>query len=79
MGDPVLHIELRRWADVFVIAPLDANTLAKIRHAFSAFASDANGALTVCARAVAMDYVIISCRAWRAVGTSPNRCSSHLR
>ena len=30
MKDPVLHIELRRWADVMVIAPLDANTLAKI-------------------------------------------------
>lgn len=30
MGDPVLHIELRRWADVFVVAPLDANTLAKL-------------------------------------------------
>ncbi|KAH7730222.1 flavoprotein [Aphelenchoides avenae] len=29
-GDPVLHIELRKWADAFVIAPLDANTLAKI-------------------------------------------------
>jgi len=28
-GDPVLHIELRRWADLFLIAPLDANTLAK--------------------------------------------------
>ncbi len=30
MGDPVLHIELRNWADVLVIAPLDANTLAKL-------------------------------------------------
>lgn len=30
MNDPVLHIELRRWADLMVIAPLDANTLAKI-------------------------------------------------
>jgi phosphopantothenoylcysteine decarboxylase len=29
-GDPVLHIELRRWADVLVVAPLDANTLAKL-------------------------------------------------
>jgi phosphopantothenoylcysteine decarboxylase len=29
-GDRVLHIELRKWADVFVIAPLDANTLAKL-------------------------------------------------
>ena len=31
-GDPVLHIELRRWADVFVIAPLDANTLGKLAY-----------------------------------------------
>src|SRR5262249_10521669 len=29
-GDPVLHIELRKWADVLVVAPLDANTLAKL-------------------------------------------------
>lgn len=29
-GDPVLHIELRNWADLLVIAPLDANTLAKL-------------------------------------------------
>lgn len=28
--DPVLHIELRRWADILVIAPLTANTLTKI-------------------------------------------------
>lgn len=30
MTDDVLHIELRRWADLMLIAPLDANTLAKI-------------------------------------------------
>lgn len=29
-NDPVLHIELRRWAEVFVVAPFDANTLAKL-------------------------------------------------
>ncbi|XP_055600183.1 phosphopantothenoylcysteine decarboxylase [Uranotaenia lowii] len=29
-GDPVLHIELGKWADVMVLAPLDANSLAKI-------------------------------------------------
>ncbi|MBM3978951.1 MAG: phosphopantothenoylcysteine decarboxylase [Planctomycetes bacterium] len=29
-GDAVRHIELRNWADVFVLAPLDANTLAKL-------------------------------------------------
>lgn len=30
MGDPVLHIELRNWADIIVVAPLSAHTLAKI-------------------------------------------------
>lgn len=29
-GDPVKHIELRDWADILLLAPLDANTLAKI-------------------------------------------------
>jgi len=29
-GDPVQHIDLRKWAHVMVIAPLTANTLAKI-------------------------------------------------
>lgn len=29
-NDPILHIELREWADIFVIAPLTANTLAKM-------------------------------------------------
>ncbi|GJN88086.1 hypothetical protein Rhopal_001042-T1 [Rhodotorula paludigena] len=32
IGDPVLHIELRRWADVVLVAPCSANTLAKITH-----------------------------------------------
>lgn len=30
VGDPVLHIDLRKWADLFLIAPLDANTMAKM-------------------------------------------------
>lgn len=29
-GDPVLHIDLRKWADLLVIAPLSANSLAKM-------------------------------------------------
>ncbi|GMT08707.1 hypothetical protein PFISCL1PPCAC_4 [Pristionchus fissidentatus] len=29
-GDPVLHIELRKWADGMLIAPLDANSMGKI-------------------------------------------------
>ena len=28
-GDPVLHIAFRQWAELLVVAPLDANTLAK--------------------------------------------------
>jgi phosphopantothenoylcysteine synthetase/decarboxylase len=30
MGDPILHIELRRWADLVLVAPCSANTLAKL-------------------------------------------------
>lgn len=34
-GARILHIELRRWADFMVIAPLSANSLAKISCGFS--------------------------------------------
>lgn len=34
-GNKILHIELRRWADVMVIAPLSANELAKITQGWS--------------------------------------------
>lgn len=36
-GDPVLHIELNRWADVMVLAPLDANSMAKIANVSSKY------------------------------------------
>ena len=35
IGDPILHIELRRWADLVVIAPCSADMLAKIAAGFS--------------------------------------------
>ncbi|KAJ1565972.1 Serine/threonine-protein phosphatase 5 [Nowakowskiella sp. JEL0078] len=35
LSDPVLHIELRKWADICIIAPLSANTLAKISNGIS--------------------------------------------
>eukprot|EP00729_Bicosta_minor_P017841 gene17841-30952_t len=57
MGDPVLHIELRNWADCFVIAPLDANTLAKL----SAGMSD--NLLTCVARAWDFSKPILVCPA----------------
>ena len=34
-GDPVLHIELRKWASIFLIAPISANTLAKLANGLS--------------------------------------------
>lgn len=29
-GDSILHIEMRKWSDILVIAPLSANTMAKM-------------------------------------------------
>ncbi len=34
MGDPVLHIDPKNWADLFLIAPLSCNTRAKISNGF---------------------------------------------
>ncbi|KAF2127292.1 phosphopantothenoylcysteine decarboxylase [Dothidotthia symphoricarpi CBS 119687] len=34
-GNKILHIELRRWADMMVVAPLSANALAKISQGWS--------------------------------------------
>jgi phosphopantothenoylcysteine decarboxylase len=34
-GDKILHIELRRWTDVLVIAPLSANCMSKIVNGMS--------------------------------------------
>jgi len=34
-GAPILHIELRRWADILVIAPLSANMMGKITNGLS--------------------------------------------
>ena len=35
MGDMILHHELRKWADIFLIVPLSANSLAKIANGIS--------------------------------------------
>ncbi|KAK5094696.1 hypothetical protein LTR70_003914 [Exophiala xenobiotica] len=34
-GDKILHIELRRWAHVMVVAPLSANSMAKMANGIS--------------------------------------------
>ncbi|XP_044258507.1 phosphopantothenoylcysteine decarboxylase [Tribolium madens] len=56
-GDPVLHIELSKWADIFVIAPLDANTLAKIANGLC------DNLLTCTARAWELSKPLIFCPA----------------
>lgn len=33
-GHKILHIELREWAHLLVIAPMSANTLAKVSYGF---------------------------------------------
>jgi len=35
VSDPILHIELRRWVDLIIVAPCSANTLAKIANGLS--------------------------------------------
>ncbi|KAJ0394171.1 hypothetical protein P43SY_008445 [Pythium insidiosum] len=35
VGDPVVHIDLKDWADMLLIAPLSANTLAKLANGLS--------------------------------------------
>ena len=45
INDKVLHIDLTKWADVFIIAPCSANTLAKLANGIC------DNLLTCCARA----------------------------
>jgi phosphopantothenoylcysteine decarboxylase len=56
-NDPVLHIELRKWADVFLITPLDANTLSKLSNGMC------DNLLTCVARAWDFNKPIIVCPA----------------
>lgn len=57
ISDPVLHIELRKWADIFLIAPLDANTLAKLSHGIC------DNLLTCIARAWDLNKPLLFCPA----------------
>ncbi|XP_075978284.1 phosphopantothenoylcysteine decarboxylase [Anticarsia gemmatalis] len=56
-GDPVLHIELGKMADMMIIAPLDANTLAKMTHGLC------DNLLTCTTRAWDLDKPLIFCPA----------------
>ena len=56
-GDPVVHIELGKWADLFLISPLDANTLAKIATGIC------DNLLTCTARAWDLSKLLLFCPA----------------
>ncbi|KAF5288102.1 hypothetical protein FQA39_LY15527 [Lamprigera yunnana] len=56
-GDPILHIDLGKWADIFLIAPLDANTLAKIANGVC------DNLLTCTARAWEVNKPLLFCPA----------------
>lgn len=56
-GDPVLHIELAKWADIFIVSPLDANTLAKLAQGLC------DNLLTCVARAWNMKKPLLFCPA----------------
>lgn len=60
-GDPVLHIDLGKWADVLLIAPLDANSLAKISQVCChAYCFNQNNNLTSLAVSTNLIFSIIS-------------------
>lgn len=52
-GDPILHIELCKWADLLLIAPCSANTLAKVSNGIC------DNLLTCVARAWSFDKLFI--------------------
>src|SRR5436190_14135219 len=70
----ILHISLRRWADILFIAPLSANTLAKLANGLS------DNLLTLVCRAWDTDgqvdgqrkRIIVACAMITAVAASRN-------
>lgn len=71
--DPVLHIELRRWADLLVIAPLDANTLAKLANGL------ADNCLTCVWRAWNPDRPVVLAPAMNTLMWQHRLTGRHLR
>lgn len=61
IGEPILHIEMRRWADIIMVAPMDANTLAKLVHGFC------DNLLTSIIRAWDWDKSVLLCPAMNTV------------
>ncbi|CAG8564175.1 13285_t:CDS:2 [Cetraspora pellucida] len=73
ISDPVLHIEYRNWADIFVIAPLDANTMGKIASGLC------DNLITCILRAWDMTRPVIVCPAMNTFMWDHPFTSTHLR
>ncbi|TPX40454.1 hypothetical protein SeMB42_g05532 [Synchytrium endobioticum] len=73
ISDPVLHIDLRNWADLMVIAPLDANTLAKLANGLS------DNFLTCILRAWEPSRPVIVCPAMNTFMWNHHFTAKHLR
>ncbi|TPX32628.1 hypothetical protein SmJEL517_g04272 [Synchytrium microbalum] len=73
MSDPVIHIDLRNWADLMVIAPLDANTLAKLAQGLS------DNLLTCILRAWAPTRPVLICPAMNTYMWDHPFTAKHLK
>ncbi|OCF60654.1 phosphopantothenoylcysteine decarboxylase [Kwoniella mangroviensis CBS 10435] len=73
VGEPILHIELRRWADLVVIAPCSANTLAKIAGGLC------DNLATSLLRALSPSTPVIVCPAMNTHMYQHNFTAKHLR
>ncbi len=71
--EEVLHIQLRRWADVLLIAPLDANTLAKLANGL------ADNCLTCVWRAWEPDRPVVLAPAMNTLMWQHPATERHLR
>ncbi|RXK35027.1 hypothetical protein M231_07730 [Tremella mesenterica] len=73
VGDPILHIELRRWADLVVVAPCSADMLAKIANGFAD-----NLALSLL-RALSPSTPVVICPAMNTYMYQHKLTAKHLR
>jgi phosphopantothenoylcysteine decarboxylase len=71
-GDPVTHVELKKWADVLLLAPLDANTLAKIANGLC------DNLVTCVCRAWELDKPFIVCPAMNSTMWTHPFTKKHL-
>ena len=78
-GNKILHIELRRWSDIMVIAPLSADALAKITQGWSdnlllsvVRAWDTTGELDPVRDVAASDGVLLGGRAKKRILVAPS-------